>query len=277
MTYYPSFSIAIEKTKQTIKENSVLVENQSWQSIPADVSMHTHEVLNHSLTVPVASSLETLRSEIKPNLPWADDHFGERVCGMPINPGLEWANWPFSKSADKFRQSSKFNHNYMERYWPRRAGHDDPTETAAQYVDVGDRRPDNTGLYHRLGDLTDVVSHLVHDPNSRQAYIPIFFPEDTGVHHGGRVPCTLGYHVIHRRGYLHIVYYLRSCDFVRHFRDDIYLTVRLQLWLLEQLRLKDPSWNKVQPGFFTMHIVSLHIFRNDWIPLFGTPYSGRGA
>ena len=113
-------------------------------------------------------------------------------------------------------------------------------------------------------DARDVVAHLAHDPQSRQAYLPIWFPEDTGKT-TVRVPCTLGYHFIQRHKFLHCTYYIRSCDAVRHMRDDIYLTVRLQLWMLEQLRLIDPDWKLVKPGLFTMHIVSLHMFRNDFI------------
>ena len=276
MSYFcANFPIAIKRARQAIEENSTLVENQTWQSVKADPSMHTHEVLNHSFTVPGSSSLDQLRRDISPNLPWADDHFDERVCGVPVNPGREWANWPFNKSAGKFLEGEKFNHNYMERYWPRKAGLTaSPTVSPKDYPRSHDDES-RFGIYHRYGDLDDLINHLVDDPSSRQAYLPIFFPEDTGAHHGGRVPCTLGYHFIHRNGYLHCTYYLRSCDFVRHFRDDIYLTVRLQLWLLDCLRSKNAHWNKVKPGLFTMHIVSLHIFRNDWVPLFGSPYSPR--
>ena len=258
---------------------SMPVANAKWQSIPVNHDMQTYELLDVYFKVPLNAPnyqdpVSYFAGDIGPNLPWADDHFQERVCGAPINPGVEWANWPYGKSADKFRDmEGKFNHNYMERYWPRRAGFVGPgTETSKDFeafVTIEEFGSENSGIRHRFGDLNDVMTLLLSDPNTRQAFFPIFFPEDTGTHHGGRVPCTLGYQFIHRSGYLHIVYYLRSCDFVRHFRDDIYLTVRLLLWMLDRLRERDSSWNNVQAGMYTMHITSLHMFKGDYGPLFG--------
>src|SRR5690606_37916967 len=95
-------------------------------------------------------------------------------------------------------------------------------------------------------------------------YMPIFFPEDTGAVHGGRIPCSLGYQFIQRHGYLHINYYLRSCEVYRHFRDDAYLTMKLLLWVLDQLQLHDAAtWGSVLPGTFNMYITSFHCFIND--------------
>jgi hypothetical protein len=57
---------------------------------------------------------------------------------------------------------------------------------------------------------------------------------------------------------------MRSCDFVRHFRDDVYLTIRLLLWVLEECRKQDAGgWGIVTPGTFRMHITSLHMFVPD--------------
>lgn len=272
---FQTFSAAIEDAKDKLRTQSHLVENAKWQSVEVKHDMHTYEVLNHSFTVDNRlNDLLSLASHIRPNLPWADDHFEERVCGYPINPGLEWENWPFNKSADRFRSGEKFNHNYMERYWPRAAGAPEPSRTPKEYQRFA-LDDANRGIYHRYGDLEDIIIHLIDDPTSRQAYMPVWFPEDTGAHHGGRVPCTLGYHFIMRANRLHIVYYLRSCDFVRHFRDDIYLTVRLQLWLLDRLRRLSNQWLNVEVGSYTMHITSLHVFKADWVPLFGEPHGQR--
>ena len=131
-----SWNAAILKAQQDFKEASTLVHTDTWQSI--DISkkpeMATHELLNYSMAAPVPENLDDFAARVKPNLPWADKHFEERVCGEPINPGVEWENWPFNKSADTFRQGGKFNHNYMERYWPRRAGSiGTPIRTAEEF------------------------------------------------------------------------------------------------------------------------------------------------
>lgn len=392
---YIDLSTAIEKTTRAIQDQSVEVHTDRWQGwdIKGRPDYVTFELLNYSFKSLLPSEkLEYYRGQIKPNLPWADDHFEERVGGEPINPGIQWANWPWGKSANAHRKGKigptippqdlayaagmidgegtiywregerwqgvvrvyqkdrmicdhlhrlfkvgkvdsnneetktnihgkevdnhcffwqinsqlelqwllkelipylvikkqkaidaleiierslanpskvgtplkklwgkdwepKFNHNYMTRLWPK-----------------GDNGSKYHGLNHTYGDLQDVVDYLVKEPTTRQAWIPLFFPEDTGFGDGGRKPCTLGYQFIVRGKKLHVYYPLRSCDFVRHFRDDIYLAVRLLLWVLDECRKQDPqTWNEVTPGTYTMHCTSLHIFTNDWIQLFGKP------
>lgn len=263
MKIYPNFQEAIRKARQTLVDVGQWVNGDQWQSI--DVSnkpeMVMRETLNFSFQVGVMTEdLATLRKDIDPNLPWADDHFLERVGGQPLNPGEQWAKWPWGNSADNFRDAKgQFSHTYMERIWPRYAN-----RTARGILKI-DRMPQHQkGIRYRLGDFHDLITHLIYHPLSRQAYLPIWFPEDTGTHHRGRVPCSIGYHFIMREGYLHTVYQIRSCDIVRHFQDDIYLAVRLKLHLLNQLREQDAAWKKVSPGFFTMHITSLHCFKNDF-------------
>lgn len=296
------FTAAINGALEAVRSRSTVVHPSRWQSI--DVSKMpeaaTHEVLNHSLRAQVwTEDLAELARDIGPNLPWADDHFLERVGGKPLNPGVEWAHWPWANKADKFRTEDMpptpetpiteeedleaktvtmrptrgFSHTYMERMWPKKANLDSTTQR--NMGPAGAR----VGVRYKLGDATDVVRHLTKDPLSRQAYLPIWFPEDTGKS-DVRVPCTLGYHFIMRGGFFHCTYYIRSCDAFRHLRDDVYLTVRLQLWMLDQLRnqtidavgpmvTEADDWRNVKPGLFTMHIVSLHVFRNDYIKLFG--------
>jgi hypothetical protein len=292
-----SIAAAIQKAYLAVRDRSTVVKPSRWQSM--DVSKlaeaTTHEVLNYTLQTPIGTeSLDELRKVVEPNLPWADDHFLERVSGKPLNPGVEWAHWPWGNSANSFRRAKVFgpgacgtdvggnepgfDHTYMERMWPKAANLD-----SDGIAEGGGFYPDHVrrGIRFTYGDASDVVEHLAKHPDSRQAYLPIWHPEDTGKT-DVRVPCTLGYHFIHRHGFLHCTYYIRSCDLYRHFRDDIYLTVRLQLWMLDQLRLRtrpdgiegpitapgESFWDDVQPGLFTMHIVSLHCFVNDYSLLF---------
>lgn len=261
-------------TKQFIAEAQP-VHTGTWQGV--DISRKPEaqmmELLNVSFAIEVGNrSLEVLGKATGANMPWAENHFQERVCGEPINPGVEWANWPWANKAGEFLdESGRFNHNYMERYWPKFAGlAGEATKNAGdhrQALITSEVTPDDhlQGIYHKVGDLNDVVNLLGRDPLTRQAYMPVFFPEDTGAVHGERVPCTLGYHFIQRNGQLHCVYYLRSCDFVRHMRDDVYLSVRLQMWVLEQLKERfGEKWCEVSLGSFTMHVTSLHCFINDF-------------
>lgn len=255
--------------------NAPLVHPPRWQSV--DVSKipnaATYELLNHTLTLDVhTENLDILRIEINPNLPWADDHFTqERVGGQPLNPGLQWRNWPWAHSANSHRRPGEadpqFDHSYAERYWPKFAG---KTEGGALYSDWP-RFDHNKGIRFAYGDLDDLVTTLANEPLTRQAYLPVWFPEDLqACVEKKRVPCSLGYHFIMRDNRLHVVYYLRSCDFVKHFRDDVYLTVRLLLWVLQQCRLAAPHepWDMIAPGTLTMHMTSLHLFKGDYKKLF---------
>lgn len=258
---YITFKEAIDDIHNAFKTTAVKIHTQRWQGV--DVSKQPaaamYELINYNFHVDLPlEDLDYYRKDIMPNIPWADNHFLERVGGLPINPGEQWKHWPWGNHADKFRdQDGQFNHNYMERYWPKKAGLTDKGE------DIGEIDGHHKGIRYDYGDLGDLVDQLLHEPHTRQAYLPVFFPEDTGAVHGGRVPCSLGYHFILRDGLLHINYYLRSCEVYRHFRDDCYLTVRLLLWVLEKLREKDPYWNDVAPGMYSMYITSFHCFVND--------------
>lgn len=276
---YDNFAQCIAQANEWLHHRSKLVHSARWQGsdIAGRPEMATHEVTHCSFGVDLkgVEDLQHYRDDIKPNLPWADNHFLERVSGEPMNPGTEWANWPYGKSAASFLDiRGKFNHNYMERYWPKLAGTvEDPTEDASHFRACLERDYLSTpgphrGIMYEYGDLGDVVKLISADPYTRQAYLPVWFPEDTG---GGskRAPCTIGYHFIMRDGKLDVSYHIRSCDFVRHFRDDLYLTVRLLLWVLDECRALDDRWADVTPGRFNMQIGSLHIFRNDYLMLFG--------
>lgn len=268
----PNLAAAKVATIHRFKQAGMPIRPQFWQS--RDVSSRPEarmlELLNYQLHVS-QPHLTLMAEELSPlvNLPWADDHFKERVCGEPINPGIQWQNWPWGQSADSFREEGKFNHNYMERYWPAYAGlFKQATDTAEQYAslrfETGGAFP-LKGIRGDYGDLNSLVELLRADPGTRQAYLPIFFPEDTGIGDGGRKPCTLGYQFTLRNGCLHTYYPMRSCDFRKHWADDIYLTLRLTEWVLGKLQLLDPkTWAPVVVGSLTMHCTSLHVFINDW-------------
>lgn len=244
--------------------NAPVVRPPRWQGV--DVAgkpdMETFELLNHHSTLWLPDeNLDGYREDIRPDLPWADDHFEERVCGYPMNPGTQWAKWRLGGAANDFRDADgRFNHNYMERFWPKYAGQVEPS-AVPQPEQLRGLLP-HFGIRYAYGDMLDVIELLLREPMTRQAFLPIFFPEDTGAVHRDRTPCTLGWQFILRAGSLHMVYFLRSCDAVNHWRNDIYMAVRLLLRILEVLRAEDPDvWEDVTPGTLTTHITSLHCFR----------------
>lgn len=261
MRIYPTFAACREELRKGfLSPIAKPVKAARWQGV--DVSskpdMATRELLNTSIQVPLRGLEDYVywSADTKANMPWADIHFEERVGGEPLNPGESWKSWPWGHSADKFRDaaSGQFDHTYMERFWPK-------------YIHISDKlgrigKSARRGIRFEYGDLNDLLETLQKDPFTRQAYLPVWFPEDGTC--TGRRPCTLGYHFINRYDYLHITYYIRSCDFIRHWGDDCYLAVRLLLWVLDRLRERDERWRVVKPGMYTMHIVSLHLFENDY-------------
>lgn len=254
------------------------VKTERWQGLDVkdNPAATSYELRNVCFEVPL-SGVEDLahwRADTAANIPWADDHFLERVGGEPLNPGVQWKSWPWATSADRHRNGdSIFNHTYMERLWPKWARKTVGGELPITY---GTRKlpprlsgiTSHLGITSTYGDLQDLVELLVKEPFTRQAWIPLFFPEDTGWGDGGRKPCTLGYQIMIRMEgetpFAHIWYPLRSVDLIRHFPDDCYLAVRLLIWVLQECRARDPKfWNGVAVGSYAMHMTSLHIFEND--------------
>lgn len=185
----------------------------------------------------------------------------DRVSREPLNPPPSADLWPYNNAGHKEhleKEGGKFSHTYPERFWPRWAGTFQPT--------VAPSGDGNRGIRYRYGDLGDVIDMLGKSPYTRQAYLPVWFPEDTG-NQGVRLPCSLGYHFILRNDQLHCNYFIRSVDFVRHFRDDFYMAGRLLQWVLSELRrldgLASRAWESISPGHLHMYMISLHCMEGD--------------
>lgn len=244
------------------------VKTERWQGVAANTD--TLEIQNVVFEVDLRGieDLDHWRQDAGPNLPWADDTFLERVGGEPLNPGESWKIWPWSQSARGFKQE-RFNHAYPERLWPRYARR--TTDGRLPLSKPGDLRkyPDGDprpkfGVGHHYGDLQTLVELLATEPHTRQAVIPLFYPEETGTGDGGRKMCSLLYQFMVRDGRIGMYYPLRSCDLRRHFRDDCYLAVRMLLWVLDRCReIRPEFWKGVVPGSYVMHCSSLHVFATD--------------
>jgi hypothetical protein len=233
---------------------------KQWQSVEAPDKFW--EIMGISFSAVVPPTEPELAEQTKPNLEWVFEHFKERVGGVPLNPGESYKLWPPYKNKatnDKFRtEEEKFSHTYMERIWCHFAGE----EPGKKVIKLNPYKENpNKGIRYLYGDLGDLLNLLTRDIDTRQAFLPIWFPEDTGAVHGQRVPCTLGYLFLHRHGYLHMTYYMRSCDFLRHFRDDVYLAGALLQWVCAEVN--HLTGRNILPGTLTMHIANLHVFNNE--------------
>lgn len=249
-----TFEGVVAEVSNEIINSAPQVDSLSWQGKQDEEGkFSTREIQNLVFEIAMPWPLAILQQTMKPNLPWADEHFAERVGGVPLNPPPSNENWPFKQNghADHLDKDGQFSHTYPERYWPKIANGGKGL--------YGPER--NVGIRFLYGDLKDLVKVLIEDPATRQAYLPVWFPEDLTAATGGeRVPCTLGYHFMIRRGRIHVTYLIRACDFLRHFRDDVYMTIRLAQWVREQL---DKAGIFIELGNLTMHVMSMHVFEKD--------------
>src|SRR3974390_1705597 len=187
------------------------VDTGHWQGKSGTPMSQTRELLNVRLALPIAATPGAWAAWVAPNVPWGEDHFKERVRGKPLNPPPSHVYWPFNQRGNEDHMTDEvFSHSYPERLWPTEAG------AWASNGPIGIRYP--------AGDLSDLVQLLVREPHTRQAYVPLWFPEDlTAANELQRVPCTLGYHFILRNRRLNCFYPMRSLDWLRYFRDDAYM------------------------------------------------------
>lgn len=236
----------------------------TWQSQKIDTPML--ELLNVVMEMPMPEDEGLVGPATGARLPWAEDHFQERIGGKPLNPSPSEAWWPFRKKTadgdtnkEHKSEGEAFSHTYPERMWPKLANGGDQTHANEMHH----------GIRFTYGDLQDVVDQLARDPHTRQAYLPIWFPEDTGAVHGKRVPCTLGYHFQVRGGKLNVSYFMRSTDFLRHFQDDIYMAVRLAHRVADALGHRRFQYTdgvedlELKMGNIIFHTANMHIFEPD--------------
>lgn len=240
---------------------TVPVDRQTWQSTSSPSPVHELEDVVIDLSVP--SFRQQWAEIIEPDLPWADEHFAERVGGYPCNPAPSYRNWPWHSDTRKemfkiendfigsllgSKDEQPFSHTYPERMWS----------------------ADQRGIRFNYGDLGDVVDLLENDPFTRQAYLPIWFPEDTGATEGQRVPCTLGYHFIRYGTQLNVKYFMRSADITRHLHNDVYMAGCLLQWVVDQLPWVN-EYGTPYVGNLKVFISNLHMFTADEWRWKGTP------
>ena len=216
-------------------EKGEISNNRVWQS--KEIVKDFNPIIElHNVYLKLGST-KNIAKETDADLPWAEEHFKERISGIPSNPGKAYKKWKYynPKSMDNdllFREKGIFSHTYQERFWSRNI----------------------QGLRFRHGDLNDLIYKLKLNPYTRQAYFPIYWAEDVSVI-DERIPCTLGYWFYYKNGKMNMTYHIRSCDAARHFRNDVYLAYRL----LEHVSGKI----NMEPGELDMWIGSFHCFQSD--------------
>ena len=153
---------------------------------------------------------------------WIMYEIDDRLYSRNANPGNAWkireAFWK------RFLRNGKFSYTYSERW-----------QEQLQYI----------------------VSELRDNPASRQIIMTMYDRHQDMMNWRGldRVPCSLTYQFLIRSGKLHVIYSMRSCDFVNFFQADVYCTIELLNHIALIL--------EIEVGSFTHFLGSLHAFKKD--------------
>ena len=214
---------AYEEIKRDLAEMGILVYPKSMQDkvVEGNEDYATRELQNYCYTLLNAKSSD-IEGVIQP---WADMEFTERVDYRGnVNPGEAYKTRP--EVWNEYMHNGKFAYTYNERFY-------------------------------RNEQLPKIIDRLRVDHDSRQLWLSVWDCNEDPDKLGGisRVPCSLGYNFQFRDGKLNMHYVMRSCDFNTHFRNDVYLAIRLLEYVAQKVNM--------EVGNFTHTMFSLHVYKKD--------------
>ncbi|MDX9802896.1 MAG: thymidylate synthase [Dehalococcoidales bacterium] len=146
----------------------------------------------------------------------------ERLIGKERNPGKAWER--DKEFWGKFIRRGLFSYSYAERW---------------------------------KHQLPYVINELMLNRNTRQAIMTMYDQHQDMLNWGGldRVPCSISYQFLIREEKLVLIYNQRSCDFIKFFPADAYITCVLLKFVADKIG--------VEPGPFIHFLGSLHAFAGD--------------
>ncbi len=220
---------AFNEIQRDLHEMGILVYPESMQDRKAkDVGViETKELQGYCYKITNREDLNKEFLELGGNIDYINQEVMDRMSIHWLNPGYAYKTR--SEVWEKFLHDGKFAYSYNERI---------------------------------RTQLPWIMDQLTKNPNTRQAIVTIFDTHQDMANMGGsaRIPCSMYYQfLIRERGgkkYLDIIYTMRSCDIYTHLIYDICLTMRMQEFVAKMLKL--------EPGYFTHFIGSLHMYKEDY-------------
>lgn len=216
----------VKEVERDLFEMGIRVQSDTMQDkdVHDNKDYETLEIQAYGYQLTGFDKLDMMIEYLKGDLEWAKREFAERTSYVYFNPGLAWTLR--RKVWGPFIRDGKFAYTYNERI---------------------------------REQLPSIVEELQKRPNSRQAIMTVYDRHQDMGNWGGkdRVPCSLYYHFFIRENKLHMIYSMRSCDFLTHFVYDVYLAIRLQEYVALLLG--------VETGIFTHMIHSLHAYQKDMV------------
>lgn len=222
------------EVRRDLHEMGTIVHPQTMQDkiVGHDADYRTLELSPATFTIiDGQSDADAWLNDLGLNLRWAQEEFSERMTSLlgnaPVNPGHAYLHR--GDTWNEFIHDGKFSYTYSERFALNNA-------------------------------IARVITELRHRPDTRQAVLPIFNNDRDLRNVGGikRIPCSLHYQFTVREEKLKLFYVMRSTDFNTHFPYDIWLALRLQEFVANELDLA--------VGYFTFFTGSLHLYAKDADP-----------
>ena len=221
------------EVRRDIHEMGVVVHPATMQDkdVRDDLGYQTLELSPCVFSVLSGAKRDLWLDSLGLRLDWAHQDIVERLAGFrpeerePVNPGAAWKHR--AETWEPFLHSGRFAYTYSERLF---------------------------------GSIVPIVNLLRDNPDTRQAVMPIFNATLDIPNVGGRarVPCSMHYQFLRRRGALECIYVMRSSDFLTHFPYDIWMAFETQANVAVALG--------IPLGPLTFFSGSLHIYRKDADP-----------
>jgi thymidylate synthase len=216
----------VREVERDLWEMGISVHPDTMQDkhVADDDDYMTKEIqaYDYTLTNPRRDKLLAAIEYMGGNLSWCMSEEQDRIKDEYINPGESWSL--FKECWTPFLRDGKFAYTYNERF---------------------------------REQLPFLINELIKRPNTRQAIITMYDRHQDIGNWGGRdrIPCSMYYQFYIRNGQLHLIYTMRSCDFLTHFIHDVYFALSLQKYVSEQI--------EVPVGHFVHFIGSLHAYNKD--------------
>ena len=214
---------AADELKRELKEMGIEYQSDTVQDkyVGDNPDYKTLELMAYSYCIQKFPDLEKLLIHQNVNVEWAQGECFERLNPRlrNKNPGQAWKH--NHKFWAPFLRNGCFSYSYPERW-------------SAQ--------------------IPYVINELKERPNTRQAIMTMYESTKDMMNWGGRdrVPCSLAYQFFIRGNRLHVIYSQRSCDFNLFYASDVYLTVKLLIYIAKMIG--------TDVGYFYHNIGSLHTF-----------------
>ncbi|RPI82621.1 MAG: hypothetical protein EHM34_06640 [Nitrosopumilales archaeon] len=227
MRIFKDFIEAHKEIEREIKHNGIVYQSNTVQDkdVEENENFLTKELIGYSFLVRNPDT-ESYISFLELNRKWLADEFIERISQSLVNPGKAWMSRE-NMWKEFLEDDGTFSYTYSER--------------------IGRQ-------------IEDVISLLENVPFTRHAIITIYNSEIDNLRRDGkrRVPCSMYYNLFLRDEgglKLHLIYNIRSNDFVNHFPYDIVLARNLQEYIA--MRVDVPIGDFIYQGG------SLHVFHKD--------------